>query len=108
MKSGSVSVIFEVSTDSEEQAKEFVQLLENADYGGYKVISTTIGVYEDDSLVTFPEEPTEPEEEEEVNVGLIVGVVVGGVVLIAIIAIIIYKCKTSNSGSAKLEQDSQK
>ena len=106
MKSGSVSVIFEVSTDSEEQAKEFVQLLENADYGGYKVISTTIGVYEDDSLVTFPEEPTEPEEEEEVNVGLIVGVVVGGVVLIAIIAILIYKFKGSNSPSAKLEQDS--
>jgi hypothetical protein len=53
-------------------------------------LSSSATVYYGDSVYTPPPEEAAPQP---VNVGLIVGVVLGSVALIAIIAVVIYKCK---------------
>lgn len=75
--------------------------LANGDYG-YKVLSSSVGVYYDGEEVK--EEIIIEPTEEEVNIGLIVGLVVGGVVLLAIIALIIYKVKFANKNKRQINE----
>ena len=55
---------------------------------GFTVLSSSVDIYYDDGVYNNGETPVA-----EDNLGLIIGASVGGVVLIAIIVLVIYKCK---------------
>lgn len=100
-----------MSAESEEEAQAMQLTAASATFTGYTVESSSFGIFYDDEEVpdttTDPTDPTDPTNpEDELNTtALIVGVVLGGVILIALIAFIIYKVK-SGSGAQKIgDQD---
>ena len=103
MFEGSTTVQGSVSSESEEEASSLSSSLqENSDDLGYNVISSNVDVYYDNSLIDGKDIP---EEEGEIPVGLIVGVVVGGIAVIVIVSVVVYKYRKNKEASLQQIND---
>ena len=70
-------------------------LLESFNYGGHRVLDLNVEIYEEDNLVQYDPNEIDVTDDEIDNIGLIGGVAVGGVILVTIISLVIYKVKKS-------------
>lgn len=102
VREGSTVIGGSISTSSQAQATS-LQSNMGTTVPGYTVLSSSASVYYGDAQYTAPEEAKA--NNQTTNVGLIVGVVVGGVALIAIVSFLIYKFKIKKQQTSIKEED---
>ena len=90
---GSVEAGGSISTTEDTSSGMAETLTANTGNLGFPVLSSSVDIYYDDGVYNSGETPVVAED----NLGLIIGASVGGVVLIAIIVLVIYKCKNKGS-----------
>ena len=101
--SGSVVVGGEISADNETEANSLTQTLsDNSNNLGVTVTNSNFQTTFDGNTINDGT-TTSTSDSSGPSVGLIVGCTIGGVVLVAIIALVVYKVKFSKSESQQVD-----
>ena len=103
--SGSVVVGGEISADNETEANSLTQTLsDNSNNLGVTVTNSNFQTTFDGNAINDGT-TTSTSDSSGPSVGLIVGCTIGGVVLVAIIAFVVYKVKSGKSESQQIDVD---
>ena len=99
---GSTAVEGSISSQNSQEAQERTSLLSsNEENLGFEVLSSSVNVYYDDSLYVEDDEEEE-KPEDEVPIGAIVGGVLGGLLVIGIIILIVYRYRKNKKTEVNL------